>query len=131
MTGEADGSGGVLPYWEHPTAGGDVWAIARGFSEMLTHPPKAGSNISSLATRARGHEMSRNPTLLQEPCLQIGWTWLQLLSSVSCELFWEAEPWENAEGLFWSLRLYLVGLAEFCYKLPPSYNGVLHSFSLA
>lgn len=50
----------------------DAWAIARGCSEILIRASKAGSNISSLATQGKGHEMSRNPMLLQEPCLRIG-----------------------------------------------------------
>lgn len=72
MTGGADDSGGALPYCEHPMAVADAWAVARGCSEILIRASKAGSNISSLATRGKGHEMSRNPMLLQEPCLRIG-----------------------------------------------------------
>lgn len=64
MTGGADDSGGALPYCEHPMAVADAWAIARGCSEILIRASKAGSNISSLATQGKGHEMSRNPMLL-------------------------------------------------------------------
>ena len=70
MTGRVADSGEALPDGEPPIAA-DMWAIARGCTEMLIGPVKASYSII-LATLDQGHEMSRNPSPLKEPHLQAG-----------------------------------------------------------
>lgn len=71
MAGGVAGSGEALLDREPPVAA-DVWVITRGCAEMLIGPVKAGYSIILLATPGQEHEMSRNPSPLEAPHLQVG-----------------------------------------------------------